>query len=128
MIEDLIAEAIGDIPANELVSSAKEYDTQGGACKVWVTEQFIPGVPKVSNGSITFPYHVNRPDHQYNCTNGIRSSDHTEGPVDASFDSKVTANYVFEDGKLSVFNIKDHGKSEETIGGKAILKKLEDVS
>ena len=125
---DAILLAIKDIPADQLGQDFLERVVQGGRCRVWVTERPHPGIPFISQGKITFPYHVDRPDHRYNCTDHILDSGHTSASEQRDIASKVTAEFRVIEGHLYIFNIYDHGWNEETMGGTAIVTKLKSFS
>jgi len=119
-----IAAAISDIPASDLHGGPEVYDVQSDKCRVWVDETLTPGTPLVTISEIVFPYFVRRGNHRYNCVDKKLKSGHTTKAVDADINSKVTASYQITSGKLIISNIQDHGKTDETIGGGAIVKHL----
>lgn len=125
---DGILLAIKDIPTDQLGPDFLERVVQDGRCRVWVNERLHPGIPFISQGKITFPYHVDRPNHRYNCTDHIQDSGHTSDSEQRDISSKVTANYEVVRGHLYIFNIYDHGWNEETNGGTAIVTKLKSFS
>jgi len=128
MDDRAVFETIRDIPEGELKPVRRDFSVQGGKCHVWVTETLLPETPFVSDGRITFPYHVHRPDHKYNCVSAPEGSGHTTNPVSAPISGQVTAEYSVEHGKLIISNILDHGKNEETDGGGGIVRKLSKFS
>jgi len=86
-LSDLLGVLHDFVGKADTTTKSKTFDT--GACRVWVTETFLPQEPSVSFETISWPYVVNRPNQRYNCTDKKISSGQTTGAVEASVSSTV---------------------------------------
>ena len=123
-VERIVRSAISTIPDSDLRPVYREFSTQNGRCTVGVTETLEPLEPIISDGRITYPYKISRPDHRYNCTGNPLSGPFTAGPQNADIRSTVTADYTYSNGRLSITNIVDQGKNGETAGAVGIVATL----